>query len=246
MDRLIYVAMTGAREAMNSQATVTHNLANVSTTGFRGFRAEMESVPVTGAGQPSRVNATSVMDSIDFSPGSIIDTGRDLDIAVRGQGWITVQGSDGKEGYTRAGNLRITTTGLLETATGELVLGNGGPISVPPYEQLYIGGDGQISIIPEGQKADTMTDVDRIKLVTPPQEDLVRGPQGLFALNDGRTATADPNVEVVSKHLETSNVNASQALIDMIELSRNYEMQVRAMHTAAENDEAASRLMRLG
>ena len=246
MDRLIYVAMTGAREAMKAQATVAQNLANIGTNGFRGFRAEMESVPIEGAGLPSRVNATSVPGSTDFSPGTLVNTDRDLDVAVRGRGWLTVQGQEGQEGYTRAGNLRISATGLLELPTGELVMGNGGPISIPPHEALYIGGDGQISIIPEGQKADTMTDVDRIKLVNPPLEDLSRGPDGLFVLKEGKTATADPAVEIVNKHLETSNVNASQALIDMIELSRHYEMQVRAMHTADENDEAASRLMRLG
>jgi flagellar basal-body rod protein FlgF len=178
--------------------------------------------------------------------GASIRTGRDLDIAVSGAGWIAVQAADGTEAYTRAGSLRVNTAGLLETASGHLVKGSAGPVAVPPFEQLYVGGDGQISIVPQGQTAEALAVVDRIKLVNPPRGDLVPAGAGLFRMADGSEAPADGAVEIASGQLESSNVNAAAALVEMIELSRAYEMQVRLMHMADENDSAAARLMRTG
>src|SRR5262245_55579670 len=150
MDRMIYVAMTGAREAMRAQTVVAHNIANASTTGFREIRRSVDSEAVTGPGFGTRINPVSLPDGWNPTSGTSMQTGRDLDIAVQGEGWIAVQAADGSEAYTRAGNLRINTAGLLETAGGQLVKGSGGPVSIPPFEQLYIGNDGQISIVPQG------------------------------------------------------------------------------------------------
>lgn len=246
MDRMIYVALTGAREALRAQTVVSHNLANVGTTGFRALRHSVEAEAVPGAGFASRVNPVGQPEAWDASSGVMTATGRDLDIAIQGQGWIAVQDANGNEAYTRAGNLRINTSGLLETATGELVLGNGGPISLPEYQELFIGADGQISLVPKGQSPDSLAQADRIKLVNPPAADLVQRGDGLFRMKDGSGAAADASVRIASGQLESSNVNPAQALVEMIEISRAYEMQVRAMHNAEENDAAAARLMRNG
>jgi len=246
MDRMIYVAMTGAREAMRAQSLVAHNIANASTTGFREVRRAVDSAPVGGPGLPTRVNPVSLPDAWNPNAGTMLHTGRDLDIAVQGQGWIAVQDAAGNEAYTRAGNLRINASGLLETASGELVKGSGGPISIPPFQQLYIGNDGQISIVPQGQSPNALAIVDRIRLVNPPPQEMVRADNGLFRMADGSEAPADATVSIASGELEASNVNSTAALVEMIELSRAYEMQVRAMHSADENAAASARLMRAG
>lgn len=246
MDRMIYVAMTGAREAMRAQTLVAHNIANVSTTGFREVRHSVASAAIPGGGFETRINPISTGDAWDASSGTMIKTGRDLDIAVQGAGWIAVQDADGGEAYTRAGNLRINAAGLLETASGQLVAGNGGPISIPPFNELYIGDDGQISIVPQGQKPAGLATVDRIKLVNPPASALTQSGNGLFRMIDGRQAPADASVRIASGQLESSNVNAAAALVEMIQLARSYDMQVRSMKTAEENSAAAARLMRSG
>jgi flagellar basal-body rod protein FlgF len=245
MDKLIYVAMSGAREAMRGQATTAHNLANLATTGFRALRNVLDSAPVYGTGLPSRVNTVRQPELWNARQGQAQATGRDLDVAVHGAGWLVVQDADGNEAYTRNGNLRLNANGILETAAGNPVLGNGGPVSLPPYEKLFIGGDGQISIIPQGQTAETLVQVDRLRLANPPATELVRSGDGLFALRDGSTAVPDPNVRVAGGQLESSNVNPAEALAEMIEMSRHYEMQVRAMNTADELDAASARLIRL-
>jgi len=243
---MIYVAMTGAREAMRAQSVVSHNVANIGTTGFRAVQHAMRSQPIPGPGHASRVNAVAAPDTWNYAGGTMMHTGRDLDVAIQGEGWIAVQDAGGNEAYTRAGNLRVTPTGMLETANGHLVLGNGGPVSLPPYQKLSIGGDGQISIVPQGQKPNTLAEVDRLKLVNPPRDELVQSGDGLFRLSNGDPAVADPLVQIASGQLEASNVNPAQALVEMIEISRQYEMQIRAMNNANENDQAATRLMRLG
>ncbi len=245
MDKLIYVAMSGAREAMRAQATTSHNLANISTTGFRALRNVLDSAPIAGAGLPTRVNTVRQPELWNSRQGQAQATGRDLDVAIQGEGWLVVQDAEGNDAYTRNGNLRVNPNGILETSLGQPVRGNGGPISLPPYEKLFIGGDGQISIVPQGQTAETLVQVDRLRLVNPPATELVRSGDGLFNLRDGSTAAPDPSVRVASGQLESSNVNPAEALAEMIEMSRHYEMQVRAMNTADELDSASSRLIRM-
>lgn len=246
MDRLIYIAASGARGSMQAQAVVSHNLANVGTHGFRAMQHYLLSSPVAGDGLESRIAVGEQPLTWDDSQGPALQTGRDLDIALDGPGWLAVQAPDGTEAYTRAGSLRLTPEGLLETAGGNLVLGNSGPISLPPYEKLDIAADGTISIIPQGQDATTVAEVDRFKLVNPPRDSLGQVGPGLFATLSGDPAEADPAVRISRGQLEGSNVNAAEALVKMIELSRLYEMQIRTLHTAEENAELAAQLMRLG
>ncbi len=245
MDKMIYVAMNGARETMRAQTVVSHNVANVSTNGFRALQHSLQSVPIPGQGFESRINAVGGPDGWNAASGSMINTGQDLDIAIQGDGWLAVQTADGGEGYTRAGSLHVNASRMLETASGHLVLGNGGPISLPPYQSVDVGHDGQISIVPQGQNPDTVAEVDRLKLVNPAAGELRAGGDGLFRMIEGQ-AIVDPSVRVNNGQLEDSNVNPSEALVQMIELSRHYEMQIRAMNEAEKNDEAAARLMRVG
>lgn len=245
MDKMLYVAMNGAAQTMLAQAANSHNLANVSTTGFRADLTAFQSQQLSGVGLPSRVYATAQGQSVDFTPGGLMSTGRDLDVAVIGSGWLAVQAADGTEAYTRAGDLRINSNGLLETATGRSVLGNGGPIAIPPAEKLEIGADGTISVRPLGQSAATLAVVDRIKLVNPPPENLHKGEDGLMRLKDGINAEPDAKVRIATGSLEASNVSAVEAMVNMITLARQFEMQVKLMNTAQSNDAAAAQIMRL-
>lgn len=246
MDRLLYVAMSGAKQTMLAQAVNTNNLANASTSGFRADLATFHSLPVYGPGQQSRVYAVTEQPGIDASEGTLVTTGRELDVAVKGQGWIAVQAPDGSEAYTRAGDLRVSATGQITNGSGLPILGNGGPIAVPAFEKLEIGADGTISIRPVGQAAATLAIVDRIKLVKPAVEQLYKGDDGLMRLKDNQTLAPDASLQVVSGVLESSNVNAVESMVNMIDLSRQFEMQIKMMKTADDIDNAASQIMRLG
>jgi flagellar basal-body rod protein FlgF len=246
MDRMLYVAMTGAKETLRAQTVNNHNIANVSTTGFRADLAAFQSRAVDGSGYASRVYATNASTGWDDKSGPLLQTGRDLDVAVNGDGWFAVQDADGEEAYTRAGDFQVDATGQLVTATGRPVIGDGGPINVPPYTSIFFARDGSISVLAQGQTPDAMATVGRLKLVNPPKDQMVRGEDGLFRQKDGVDATPDANVQVSSGQLEASNVNAAQAMVNMIELARQFEMQVKAIRTAEENGAAAAQLMRLG
>jgi len=244
MDRLLYVAMSGARESFHGQAAVNNNLANANTPGFLADLQHFRSMPVFGAGYPTRVYALSERPDTDFAPGTIQSTGRDLDVAVQGEGWIAVQGSDGGEVYTRRGDLQIDPNGRLLTGDNLPVMGNSGPIALPPAEKVDIGSDGTISIRPPGVEPNELVIVDRIKLVKPPPGSLQKGNDGLMRLKDGSTAEADPKLGLLSGALVTSNVNGVHEMVDMIELSRRFELQVRMMKAAEESGAASASLLR--
>ena len=243
MDRALYVAMTGAKQIMQAQAVNNHNIANASTTGFRADAVAFTSEPIYGAGFASRVNAVAGDAGTDFSTGVMMSTSRPLDVAVNGKGFIAVQGADGKEAYTRAGDLQVTATGAVITATGFPVLSESGPISVPPSNQVTIGTDGTVSVVPMGLSAAAQSQVDRIKLVNPATKDLQKGPDGLLRLKSGSKAKTDETVAIASGELESSNVNAAQSLVNMIELQRLYELQIKSINSTDQNEQAAQRMM---
>ncbi len=245
MDRLIYVAMTGAKQLMQAQSLMSHNLANANTHGFRADLARFEASPVEGAGHPSRINVVATGAGFDHSQGALISTGRTLDVAIDGEGWIAVQGNDGFEAYTRAGALNINGLGLLETRRGELVLGDNGPIAVPPYTHLVVGGDGTISVVPQGQGPETLAEVARIKLVKPEARTLEKRPDGLVRSSGDDVAVADAAVKLVSGFLESSNVSIAEAMVSMIELARQFEVEVKMMRLADENATRAADLIRI-
>ncbi len=245
MDRMLYLSMAAAKNTLQAQAVNSHNLANVSTTGFRADLSRFISLPISGQGFDSRVYAIQEAPGISFASGSIQQTGNALDIAIEGEGLMAVQLPDGSEGYTRSGSLHVTSTGMLETAAGNPVMGNGGPVVIPPAEKIEIGSDGTITIRPVGQDEKTLATVNRIKLVNPALEDLQKTEDGQLRLKDGTTAPAQASVRVTSGALESSNVNMVEALVDMIGLARQFEMNIKAMQTAKQNDESAAQMLRV-
>jgi flagellar basal-body rod protein FlgF len=243
MDRGMYVAMTGAKQIMQAQAVNNHNIANISTIGFRADAVSFDSEPIYGPGYATRVNAVAGDAGTDFSSGVMETTGRDLDVAITGSGFIAVRGLDGKEAYTRAGDLRVSPTGAVTTASGLAVLSESGPMNIPPSTQVSIGGDGTVSVVPQGSQPFAVTQVDRIKLVNPKTKDLVKGDDGLLRMKDGSKAKPDETVTITSGVLESSNVNAAQSLISMIELQRLYEFQIKSLNSTDTNEQSAERLM---
>ena len=243
MDRLIYTAMTGAKHALEQQATTSHNLANATTTGFRAQIDQFRAVPVQGAILPTRAFVVDSTTGSDFRAGAIQQTGRELDVAVQGDGWITVQAADGSEAYTRNGSLKLDENGVLQTHDGLNVMGDGGPLSIPPGRNVAIGKDGTISLVPDGSAATGLTSVGKLKLVNPSTADLVRGDDGLFRLKDGSSADTDPNVKVVSGALESSNVNVVDAMVNMISLARAFDMNMKLLQNAESNDTKAGQLL---
>ena len=246
MDRLLYISTVGAANIERAQALHAHNLANVSTTGFRADLARAESRWVEGDGHPARVYGVNEGERVDFSEGSRIATGRMLDVSVEGDGFLAVQLPDGSEAFTRDGALQLDSLGRLYSSKGMPVLGEGGPIALPPFESIVIGGDGVITVQPEGQGPDTLVQVDRLKLVNPETDQISKTSHGLLQRADGLIEPPDPNVSVVSGFLETSNVNAVNEMTEILSLARQFEIEVRMMQTAQSNDEAASQLLRVG
>ena len=246
MDRMLYVAMSGAKETMLAQAGNSNNLANANAPGFLSDLQQFRSMPVFGDGFPSRVYAMSERPGTNLQHGDIVHSGRDLDVAIAGDGWFAVQSRDGSEGYTRRGDLKLDVNGLLTTGNGLPVIGNNGPIAIPPAEKLDISADGTISIVPLGQEADAVAQIDRIKMVNPDPAQLEKGVDGLMRLRSGEPARVEAAVHLTTGTLESSNVNIVDAMVDMIELSRRYEMQVKMMKTAGDIEESSASIMRLG
>jgi flagellar basal-body rod protein FlgF len=228
---------------MMTQAVTSHNLANVNTPGFRAEFTAFRSQPVVGPGYPSRAYAVLGDAGADLSAGTIQQTGRDLDVAVHGEGWIAVQGPNGKEAYTRAGDLRLSSNGLLTTGSGHPVLGDAGPIALPPAETLEIGPDGTISVQSRGQGAESLAVIGRIKLVKLPPDAVEKGADGLMRLQGGAAAPADGSVRLEVGALENSNVNAVDAMVNLIERSREFELYVKLMKIAEVNDRESTRLL---
>ncbi len=245
MDRSLYIAMSGAKQTLLAQTANANNLANSQTTGFKADLEQFRSMPVFGPGFPSRVYAMTERPGSDMSPGGIQTTERELDIAINGEGWIAVAGKDGKEAYTRAGDLRITPEGFLQTGSGLQILGEGGPITIPPAEKVEIGQDGTISILPLGDNPTTLAVLDRIKLVKPELKALEKQSDGLMYGKEPGNIPADADVRVISGALEGSNVNTIEAMVKMIELARNFELQTKVMKNADENSGISAKLMQM-
>jgi len=243
MDRLIYTAMTGAIHTLNQQATVSQNLSNASTTGYRAETNSFRAVPIFGDGLPTRAFVVDSTTGADFTPGPIQQTERNLDVAVQGSGWITVQLENGEEAYTRQGNLQINANGVLQTQSGLNVKGDAGLITAPPDNRITIAKDGTVSAVPITPLPNTVVIIDRIKLVDPPAEQLVKGGDGLFRLRQGGEANSDARVFLTTGALEGSNVNLVQEMVSMIALARQFDMQMKILESAEHNAQQASEIM---
>ena len=244
MDRLIYLAMTGAQQLLQQQAVTSNNLANVGTTGYKAETASFRVAPVVGGpGHATRAYAMASTTGADLAAGAVQATGRDLDVALGGDGFLTVQAPDGTEAYTRNGSLDLSPEGELRTRSGLTVLGEGGPISVPPDSRITIGRDGTVSAVSEGPQANSVTVVGRLKLVKIDRQDIVRGGDGLFRTRSGTPADADPGVVVAAGALESSNVNAVAAMVDMINLARQFDLQMKLLQNADQNEQRATQIL---
>lgn len=243
MDRLIYTAMTGAKHVFMQQAGTANNLANASTIGFKAQEHRFRAVDIQTEAMPTRAFVVDASVADVFDDGPLMFTGRNLDVAVQGRGWLAVQLPDGSEAYTRAGSMDVDATGQLRTKSGHTVLGDGGPIAIPPDNNIEIGADGTVSIIPAFGTPNNVNPVGRLKLVNPPESELVRGADGLFRLRSGNPAPADENVRVASGALEGSNVNVTDAMVNLISLSRQFELQIKMMQTADQNAQRADQLL---
>lgn len=243
MDKLLYLSMTGAKETMLAQTAHANNLANARTTGFKADFAQARAMAVVGEGYQSRVYAMTERPSTDLSASALNQTGRDLDVAIKTDGWFAVQAADGTEAYTRAGELQITAEGDLLTGSGLPVMGGGGPIQLPPAAAIQIGSDGTVSVQVMGTPPSAITVVDQIKLVNPDAQNLEKGPDGLMRQRDGAIAVIDESVEMVQGYVETSNVNAVAELTSMLDLARRFELNVKMMKTAEENAESSARIL---
>jgi flagellar basal-body rod protein FlgF len=245
MDKAIYTVASGLEQIMNQQATNSHNLANVSTFGFKAQVDSFRSVPVNGPGADTRAFVASATTGTDFTPGSIQQTGRPLDVAIEGKGWFAVQRRDGSEGLTRNGSFRVSDNGILQTADGLNVLGGGGPITIPPNVVVSIGSDGTVSSVDESVAGRASTPIDQLKLVNPDEANLVRGVDGLFNNRDLAPAATDINIRVVGSALENSNVSVVSSMVNMISLARQFDTQLMLAKKAENNNQQAAQLFRL-
>lgn len=244
MDRMIYIAMSGAKQVMEQQASAANNMANVSTPGFRAQLNNFRAVPVVGQEAATRAFVTASTPGADMSNGPVTETGRPMDVAVRGDGWLAVQTADGGEAYTRVGNLQVGADGQLMTMNKLPVIGDAGPMAVPPGAAVMISADGLVSAIGAGDPATNVAQVGRLKLVNPAAADLQRGDDGLFRMRAGAAAPdADPTVTLQTGAVEGSNVNPVSAMVDMIANARSFEMQMKAVKSADENDQRANQLL---
>ena len=248
MDRLIYTAMTGASGTMSRQAAVAHNLANVNTQGYRAEEHRLRAVQVqtyndNPAALPTRAFAVDASTHSDFSEGALMYTGGLYDVAVKGKGWIALAMPDGTEAYTRNGGFETSAEGILQTHTGIPVQGDGGPITIPQNTRVTIERDGTVSTVPQGGAQNVVNVLGRIKLVNPPETDLVRSPDGLFRVNGGDAAEQSDSVRIASGYLENSNVNPVEQMVSMISLARQFEMQMRMITTAETNDRSATQIL---
>ena len=246
MDRLLYVSAVGLGNIEQAQTARANNLANVSTNGFRADLAHVMASEVDGQGYRARVYGVNESQGVDLSPGSAIETGRDLDLSINGDGLFSVIGPDGNEAYTRNGAFQVDAAGRLLTQQGLPVLGTGGPIALPPYETIVFGNDGTVTIRPQGQGPDALVQIDQLKLVSTAPENLRKNGAGLLVTNDELPLVRDPGVSVTSGFLESSNVNAVNELTEILALARQFELEVRMMKVAEDNDSAAAQLLRVG
>jgi len=245
MDRLIHTGLSALRAIQTRQTAVANNIANASTTGFRAEMTSVQPLWLTGPGLPDRAVASGEVASANMAGGSVTMTGRPLDIALNGDALLAVQAPDGEESYTRRGDLQLAASGLLTTGDGHPVLGEGGPVTIPEADSVRVDGEGVVWVVPTGGDANAPQRVDRLSLASPAGSKIVKALDGLFRVRGGGTLPADPDARVTSGALEGSNVDATSALVGMIDAARAWEHQIKLMATARELDTSTANLMRL-
>ncbi|HIE4798212.1 TPA: flagellar basal body rod protein FlgF [Serratia marcescens] len=248
MDHAIYTAMGAARQTLEQQSITANNLANASTPGFRAQLAALRAVPVDGPSVATRTLVTASTPGADMSQGALNYTARPLDVALQQDGFLAVSLPGGGEAYTRNGNIQISSTGQL-TVQGMPLMGDGGPIEVPPSAEITIAADGTISALNAGDPPNTIAQIGRLKLVKADAREVMRGDDGLFRLTPetqqlrGNQLQNDPQVRVMPGVLEGSNVKPMETMVDMIANARRFEMQMKVIHSVDENEQRANSLL---
>lgn len=251
MDRAIYTAMGAANAALNRQAVTANNLANASTNGFRAQLMAYRAVPVNGPSVATRTLVTESTPWNDTTMGAVHQTDRDLDVALPKDGWLAVQRPDGSEGYTRDGNIEVDSEGGLRVR-GLPLLGDGGPLTVPPQSKVTIAADGTLSALGAGDQPKALAQVGRVKMVNAQANTLHMGDDGLFQVNDsaplGSSAPLpmDPNLRLMPGMLESSNVSPVKTMVDMIATARSFDMHMKIISTVDDNEKNANQLLTLG
>ena len=245
MDRLIHTSLSAMRATMARQAVTANNIANASTTGFRAEMTSVRPLWINGPGLPDRAVASEEVQAADMTGAATVATCRPLDIALNGDALLTVQAENGDEAYTRRGDLMVSASGLLTTGDGHPVIGEGGPVTVPPADQMRIDKDGTLWIVPAGGDANAPQKIDRLKLASPAGSNIVKHIDGLFRVRGGGALPGDPEASVTAGALEGSNVNPTSALVDMIDASRSWDTQIKLLTTARDLDTETANLMKL-
>ncbi len=247
MDRLIYVGMTAAKHTMAQLNSTSQNLSNLKTTGFKADIHMFSAIPAYGPGNPTREYVVNSTVGSDFSPGMITQTGNPLDLAISGPGWFTVKLPDGNEAYTRAGGFKLDSNGVLRTSSGLPVVGaSGAPITIPPNTEVTVGRDGTITTVPSQMTLPyAVSIIGQLKLVNPPESNLVKGADNLFRTKNGVPADPAANVNVLSGSLESSNVDMINCMLNMIDLGRDFDMQMKLLQTADSDASHASVLLNI-
>lgn len=246
MDPALYISMTGAKRSLAEQGVYSNNLANVNSPGFRQDLYQAQSLYLNGSNLPTQVYTASEMSAIDTKAGPMMSTNRELDAAIRGKGWFVIQNENGRQALSRMGSFLVNDAGLLTTSNGDLVMGEGGPISIPPYESIQLAEDGSISVVPLGEKPSAVTILDRLLLVNPNQKQLFKGGDGNVYLRGGtQDFSADAQVRIAPRTLEGSNVNAVDQMVHMINASKEFETQLKLMKSVDENQEVLARLLQV-
>ncbi|MFT4994503.1 MAG: flagellar basal-body rod protein FlgF [Paraglaciecola sp.] len=246
MDKMLYIAASGAKQDLLGTAVRANNLANAQTTGFKAQLEQARAMPSFGEGLPTRVFSMTENPANNYAGGPMIQTGRELDLAIQGEGWFSVVDDQGKEAYSRNGSFQLGADGQLKDSHGNTLIGSGGPISLPiPLSNVNFAGDGTISVRPQGAPANVLEETGRLKMVNPDIRNMQRGQDGLFRQKDGQLADEDPQVNIRTGMLEGSNVNPVEEMVSMISLQRHYEMQVKLMKKAEQLDQRGNQLLRI-
>ncbi|MEP0356998.1 MAG: flagellar basal body rod protein FlgF [Paraglaciecola sp.] len=246
MDKLLYIAASGANQDLVGASVRANNLANAQTTGFKAQLEQARAMPAYGEGLPTRVFSMTESPSNDYEGGTMIQTGRELDLALQGDGWFSVLDANGNEAYSRNGSFELGPNGELKDSHGNAIVGDFGPIFLPiPVSNIDIANDGTLSVQPQGAPETVLEEVGRLKFVNPNVANMQRGTDGLFRMKDGEVAAEDPTVTIRTGFLESSNVNPVEEMVSMITLQRHYEMQVKLMKRAESMDTRGNQLLRI-
>lgn len=245
MDRLVYTAVSGMNASMMRERMTASNMANAQTIGFKAEVMQAQAVTLDGPQLDVRALNRSEVKGANMKEGAIIATGRPLDVAMTGNTMLAVQSVDGQEAYTRRGDLSVSNTGVVENGEGLPVLGETGPLMVPPGSTVSISQDGSVMVRDPSVPEQEPQKIDRLKLVSTAGSQLEKDLAGVFRVPGGGVLPVDDNAKVIPESVEQSNVNSSEVLVDMIESQRLFDLRTKLVSTAKELDEGSSKLMRL-